>query len=61
MHILILDDMINQLEAQNVFTHEEGATYWTGELAPQLMGKQQQRQRTKHPARGYLVHSPSLQ
>jgi hypothetical protein len=39
MHILILDDMNNQLEAQAVFTHEEGATYWTGEWAPQLLGE----------------------
>ena len=53
--------MINQLEAQSVFTHEEGATYWTGEWAPQLLGKQQQRPRTQQPTRRYMVHSPSLQ
>jgi len=39
MHILILDAMNNLLEAQAVFTHEEGATYWTGEWAPQLLGE----------------------
>jgi len=60
MHILILDDMNNQHEAQAVFTHEEGAIYWTGEWAPQLLGEQQQRQRNQHPTRSYLVHSPSL-
>jgi len=34
-----MDDMINQLEIQAVFTHEEGATHRTGEWAPQLLGK----------------------
>lgn len=31
--------MNNQLEAQAVFTHEEEATYWTGEWAQQLREK----------------------